>query len=110
MLLWLADLLQRYSHSFEVFHYITLRSILTAVTAFVVSLLFGPAVIRRLTLYKVGQQVRDDGPKSHLSKAGTPTMGGILVLIAASISTLLWGDLTNRYLWLVFIWLHRWHR
>ncbi len=103
MLLWLAEFLQHYHRMFDVFHYITLRSILAALTAFLVSLAFGPAVIRRLRLYKVGQQVRDDGPKTHLSKAGTPTMGGLLVLIATGISVLLWGNLSNVYLWLVFL-------
>lgn len=103
MLVWLSGLLQPYFHSLDVFHYITLRSIFAALTGFVVSLLLGPRVIARLRFYKVGQQVRDDGPKTHLAKSGTPTMGGILILIAASISILLWGDLSNRYLWLVLL-------
>ncbi|MFN7097322.1 MAG: phospho-N-acetylmuramoyl-pentapeptide-transferase [Gammaproteobacteria bacterium] len=103
MLVWLSGLLQQYFHSFDVFHYITLRSILAALTGFVASLLCGPPVIARLRQYKVGQQVRDDGPQSHLSKSGTPTMGGILILISTSISVLLWGDLSNRYLWLVLL-------
>jgi phospho-N-acetylmuramoyl-pentapeptide-transferase len=103
MLVWLSSLLQQYFHSFDVFHYITLRSILAALTSFVVSLFCGPSVIARLRRYKVGQHVRDDGPQSHLSKAGTPTMGGLLILIAMSIGILLWGDLSNRYLWLVLL-------
>lgn len=103
MLVWLSGLLQQHFHSFDVFHYITLRSIFAALTAFFASLFAGPPVIARLRQYKVGQQVRNDGPQSHLSKAGTPTMGGILILIAMSMSTLLWGDLSNRYLWTVLL-------
>ena len=103
MLVWLLGCLQHYFHSFDVFHYITLRTIFSALTGFSVSTLLGGPVIRRLRRYKVGQQVRDDGPRSHLSKAGTPTMGGILILIATTVSVLLWGDLSNHYLWLVLL-------
>lgn len=103
MILWIAGLLQQYFHSFDVFHYITLRSIFAAVTGFIVSMVYGLPMIKRLRLYKVGQQVRNDGPLTHLSKAGTPTMGGLLILIAASVSILLWGDLRNHYLWLVLL-------
>ena len=73
----------------------------SVVTALVVSLLIGPRMISWLTQSQIGQQVRDDGPASHFSKAGTPTMGGALILIIISVTTLLWGDLTNRYVWLV---------
>lgn len=103
MLVWLSELLAKYFHLFHVVQYLTLRSILAALTALVLALLVGPVMIRRLSLLKLGQVVRDDGPKSHLSKTGTPTMGGALILIAVTLSTLLWGDLSNRYVWLVLI-------
>jgi phospho-N-acetylmuramoyl-pentapeptide-transferase len=103
MLVWLSEFLAKYFHVFHVVQYLTLRSILSTLTALVVALLVGPAMIRRLNLLKVGQVVRDDGPKSHFSKSGTPTMGGALVLVAISLATLLWGDLSNRYVWLVLI-------
>lgn len=99
MLLWLSQYLAKYMHFFHVFQYLTLRTILSALTALVISLFLGPIVIRRLRARQIGQVVRDDGPQSHLSKAGTPTMGGALILIAIGLSTLLWGDLTNRYVW-----------
>jgi phospho-N-acetylmuramoyl-pentapeptide-transferase len=103
MLVWLSEFLSRYFHVFHVVQYLTLRSILSTLTALLVALLVGPAMIRRLNLLKVGQVVRDDGPKSHFSKSGTPTMGGALVLVAITLATLLWGDLSNRYVWLVLI-------
>lgn len=103
MLLWLSEWLAQYFHFFHVFQYLTLRAILGTLTALVIALMFGPTIIRRLSLRRVGQVVRDDGPQSHLSKAGTPTMGGTLVLASVLISTLLWGDLSNRYIWLVLI-------
>lgn len=99
MLLWLSEWLSQYFHFFHVFQYLTLRAILGILTALVMALVLGPGIIRRLS----GQVVRDDGPQSHLSKAGTPTMGGTLVLTSIMISTLLWGDLSNRYIWLVLI-------
>jgi len=101
MLIWLSEYLQQYFHAFGVFQYITLRSILAVLTALLIALWVGPIMIRRLAHYKVGQVVRDDGPKSHYSKAGTPTMGGALMLVAITITTLLWGDLNNFYVWLV---------
>ncbi len=101
MLYLLAQFLERYYHSFQVFHYLTLRSILSSLTALLISMLVGPVMIRKLTYYQVGQQVRDDGPQTHLKKAGTPTMGGALILIAIAISILLWGDLSSAYVWLV---------
>ncbi len=103
MLLYLTNLLGEYYSGFNVFQYLTLRAILGALTALAISLLVGPVLIRRLTLLKIGQQVRDDGPASHLSKAGTPTMGGAMILVAIAVSTLLWSDLGNRYVWIVLL-------
>ena len=102
MLLELARWLESFAGVFAVFNYITLRSILAALTALLVSLLLGPAVIRKLASVKHGgQPIRTDGPQSHFSKAGTPTMGGALILFAVIISTLLWANLANRYIWIV---------
>ena len=103
MLLALSQWLSQDYRIFGVFNYITLRAVLASMTALGISLLAGPVVIRKLTAYKIGQAVRDDGPKSHLTKAGTPTMGGALVLIAILITTLLWSDLSNRFIWVVLI-------
>lgn len=103
MLLWLSTLLAKQFHFFHVFQYLTLRAILSTLTSLIMALLLGPGIIRRLSLRRVGQVVRDDGPQSHFSKAGTPTMGGVLIIVAVAISTLLWADLTNRYIWLVLI-------
>ncbi|WP_374513711.1 phospho-N-acetylmuramoyl-pentapeptide-transferase [Niveibacterium sp.] len=103
MLLELALWLGQDIRTFNVFGYITLRTMLAALTALVISFIFGPGVIRWLAAKKIGQAVRDDGPKSHLTKAGTPTMGGALILIAIAITTLLWGDLKNRYVWVVLL-------
>lgn len=103
MLLWLSERLAQHFHFFHVFQYLTLRAILGTLTSLVIALVLGPTIIRRLSLRRVGQVVRNDGPQSHLSKAGTPTMGGTLVLASVLISTLLWADLTNRYVWLVLI-------
>ena len=101
MFLILAEYLQQYESGFAVFQYITLRAILGAITALGISLLVGPAMIRKLSSYKIGQQVRDDGPQSHLSKAGTPTMGGALILVSIALSTLLWSDLGSVKVWVV---------
>jgi len=101
MLLILARWLAESIHGFNVFNYITLRAVLATLTALAISFLVGPTLIRKLTQYKVGQSVRDDGPKTHLVKAGTPTMGGALILVSIAIATLLWGDLSNPYIWLV---------
>lgn len=103
MLLWLSEWLASYLHVFHVFQYLTLRAILGTLTALTMALILGPSIIRRLSLRRVGQVVRDDGPQSHLSKAGTPTMGGTLVIISVLLSTLLWSDLSNRYVWLVLL-------
>lgn len=100
MLLIFTEYLQQYHTGFNVFQYLTLRAILGTITALVLSLLIGPAMIRKLVSYKIGQSVRDDGPKSHLSKAGTPTMGGALILVSVAISTLLWSDLSNDKVWM----------
>ena len=99
MLLELALWLSQDIRGFNVFGYITLRTVLAALTALAISLIAGPGVIRWLAPKKIGQAVRDDGPKSHLTKAGTPTMGGALILISIGITILLWGDLKNDYVW-----------
>ena len=101
MFLTLAEYLQQYESGFSVFQYITFRAILGTITALVLSLVIGPTMIRKLSSYKIGQQVRDDGPQSHLSKAGTPTMGGALILVSIAISTLLWSDLSSEKVWVV---------
>jgi len=101
MLLYLAEYLSQFESGFNVFQYLTLRTILGVLSALFISLLLGPYIIRKLSYHQVGQFVRDDGPESHLSKAGTPTMGGTLILAAILISTLLWADLSNRYVWVV---------
>ena len=101
MLLWLADYLQQYYSVFNVFQYLTFRGILGVLTALIIAFIVGPYLIERLSYHQIGQSVRDDGPKSHLSKAGTPTMGGALILVAIFASTLLWADLSNRYIWVV---------
>ena len=101
MFLTLAEYLQQYESGFAVFQYITLRAILGTITALILSLVIGPTMIRRLSSYKIGQHIRDDGPQSHLSKAGTPTMGGALILVSIAISTLLWADLSSEKIWVV---------
>ncbi len=101
MLLWLADYLQQYVGAFGVFKYLTFRGILGMLTALGISLLMGPWVIRKLNELQIGQTIRSDGPESHLSKSGTPTMGGTLILFAILLSTLLWSDLSNRYVLIV---------
>jgi phospho-N-acetylmuramoyl-pentapeptide-transferase len=99
MLLFITEYLEQFYSGFNVFQYLTLRTILGIITALVLSLIIGPSMIRKLTSYKIGQQVRDDGPQTHLSKAGTPTMGGSLILISIAVSTLLWSDLGNHQVW-----------
>ena len=101
MLLELAQWAAQEVRAFSVFNYITLRAVLATLTALVISFIVGPVMIRRLTAYRIGQAVRDDGPQSHLTKAGTPTMGGALILVSIVVTTLLWTDLTNRYIWVV---------
>jgi phospho-N-acetylmuramoyl-pentapeptide-transferase len=103
MLLELALWLGQDIRTFNVFGYITLRTVMAALTALVISFVCGPGLIRWLAAKKIGQAVRDDGPQSHLTKAGTPTMGGALILIAIGATTLLWGDLKNRYVWVTLL-------
>jgi phospho-N-acetylmuramoyl-pentapeptide-transferase len=100
MLLWLTEFLQRYHEGFRVFQYLTFRSILGALTALCIALFLGPWMIRKLRQKQIAQVVRDDGPKSHFSKAGTPTMGGGFILVAIASSILLWGNLSNLYVWI----------
>jgi len=103
MLLALSQWLAEDIRAFNVFSYITLRTMLAALTALAISFLIGPFMIRKLTKYKIGQSVRDDGPQTHLVKAGTPTMGGALILMSIIFTTLLWADLGNRYIWVVLL-------
>jgi len=100
MLRYVAEWLTQYYSGFNVFSYLTLRAILAALTALSISFLIGPVTIRKLAQHQVGQRVRSDGPQTHLTKAGTPTMGGALILVAISIATLLWADLANRFVWI----------
>jgi phospho-N-acetylmuramoyl-pentapeptide-transferase len=103
MLLALANWIATDVRAFNVFTYITLRSVLATMTALVISFVIGPRMIRKLTEYKIGQSVRDDGPQTHLIKAGTPTMGGALILVSIVVTTLLWADLRNRFVWVVLL-------
>jgi phospho-N-acetylmuramoyl-pentapeptide-transferase len=103
MLLALANWLATDVRTFNVFGYITLRAVLATMTALVISFVIGPKMIRKLTEYKIGQAVRDDGPQTHLIKAGTPTMGGALILVSIVTTTLLWADLRNRFVWVVLL-------
>jgi phospho-N-acetylmuramoyl-pentapeptide-transferase len=101
MLYSLAEYLTQFYSGFNLFQYLTMRTILGVLTALIISLLVGPSMIRYLSRYNIGQNVRDDGPESHFSKAGTPTMGGALILVAIIVSTLLWSDLSSRFVWIV---------
>ncbi len=101
MLLWLTEYLSQYVGGFGVFQYLTFRTMVSVTTALVISLIIGPLVIERLSQKQIGQRVREDGPQSHFSKAGTPTMGGALILIVIFITTIAWGELSNRYIWVV---------
>jgi phospho-N-acetylmuramoyl-pentapeptide-transferase len=103
MLVYIAEYLSQYYSGFNVFQYLTLRAILGVLTALLISFVVGPGMIRRLNRYQIGQNVRNDGPESHLAKAGTPTMGGALILVAVCVATLLWADLGNRYVWVVLL-------
>ena len=103
MLLWLAQHFQDQLGALRVFNFITFRAVFATLTSLMIGLLFGPVVIRLLTTLKVGQAVRTDGPQTHLVKSGTPTMGGVLILIGIGVSTLLWIDWTNRFVWPVLI-------
>ncbi|MCH7830526.1 MAG: phospho-N-acetylmuramoyl-pentapeptide-transferase [Proteobacteria bacterium] len=101
MLLYLTKYLAQFESGFNVFNYLTMRAILGALTALIISFIVGPRMIRRLSVNQLGQPVRKDGPKTHLLKAGTPTMGGTLILTAITVSTVLWADLENTYIWIV---------
>ena len=101
MLLYLTQYLAQFESGFNVFNYLTMRAILGALTALLLSFIIGPRMIKRLTVKQIGQPVREDGPETHLLKTGTPTMGGALILTAISVSTLLWADLGNLYVWIV---------
>ena len=101
MLLYLTQYLSQFESGFNVFNYLTMRAIMGALTALVISFIIGPRMIKRLQVNQLGQPVREEGPETHLLKAGTPTMGGTLILAAISISTLLWADLENLYVWVV---------
>ena len=100
MLYWIAKLLATHHTAFHAFSYLTLRAILAVMSGLSIALLVGPFMIARLSRYQIGQVVRDDGPRSHLPKAGTPTMGGALIIVAIVVSTLLWTDLRNRFVWI----------
>lgn len=101
MLVWLAEYLTQYATVFNVFSYLTMRAILSVLTALVLSLWMGPSLIKYLQRLQVGQAIRDDGPQSHLAKAGTPTMGGVLIITSIVFATVLWADLTNHYVQVV---------
>jgi phospho-N-acetylmuramoyl-pentapeptide-transferase len=103
MLLYFTKQLALLEGAFRVFQYLTLRAILAALTALLISFIIGPWMINKLQLNQIGQRVRDDGPKTHLPKAGTPTMGGLLILVAMTFSTLLWADLSNRFVWVALL-------
>ncbi len=99
---WLQSLSPEFGY-FRVFQYLTMRAVLAAVTALLMGLIAGPIVIRRLAELKIGQPIRGYGMESHLSKSGTPTMGGVLILLCITVSTLLWADLSNRFVWIVLL-------
>jgi phospho-N-acetylmuramoyl-pentapeptide-transferase len=101
MLYWLTEYLNEFYSFFNVFNYLSFRAILGVLTAVTISMVFGAPMIRKLNYLQIGQSVRDDGPQSHLSKTGTPTMGGTLILLSVFVATLLWADLDNRYVWIV---------
>jgi phospho-N-acetylmuramoyl-pentapeptide-transferase len=101
MLLSLTEYLARFYSGFHVFQYLTLRGILAAVTALALALFIGPTMIALLSRYQIGQQVRTDGPQSHLQKSGTPTMGGGLILVAMVLGTMLWADMSSRFVWIL---------
>jgi phospho-N-acetylmuramoyl-pentapeptide-transferase len=101
VLLYLTQYLSQFESGFNVFNYLTMRAIMGALTALMISFIIGPRMIKRLQVYQLGQPVREEGPETHLLKAGTPTMGGTLLLAAISISTVLWADLENVYVWIV---------
>src|ERR1700679_2815815 len=101
MLLSLTEYLARFYSGFHVFQYLTLRGILAAVTALALALFIGPSMIAVLSRYQIGQVVRTDGPRTHLQKSGTPTMGGGLILVAMGLGTVLWADMSSRFVWIL---------
>ena len=101
MIYWIAKQFTVQLSFLNLFSYLTLRAIFAAISALAISLVIGPWMIDKLSRYQIGQVVRDDGPQTHLKKAGTPTMGGLLILVAIIVSTLLWADLSNRFVWIV---------
>jgi phospho-N-acetylmuramoyl-pentapeptide-transferase len=101
MLLYLFEYLEQFNSSFNLFGYLTLRSILSVLTALIICFIAGPMMIKRFTDHSIKQSIREDGPATHHLKAGTPTMGGVFLLLGVLVSTLLWGDLSNRYVWIV---------
>ena len=103
MLLWLTDYLAQFISGFGVFQYLTFRTMVSVLTSLTMALLLGPIMIAKLSQYQIGQTVRSDGPESHFSKAGTPTMGGALILVAIVVTTILWGDLSSRYIWVALL-------
>lgn len=103
MLTWLAHSLEPFADSLRVFQFVTLRVILAALTSLLFSLVMGPWLIRKLARFQIGQHIRDDGPESHWAKAGTPTMGGVLILAGMAVATLLWADLSSSWVWLVLL-------
>ena len=103
MLLWLTNFLSHCFHSFRVFNYLTFRSIVSALTALIIVLALSPRLVKKLRALQIGQMIRNDGPQAHLKKSGTPTMGGVLIILAITISILLWGNLTNRFIWVILL-------
>lgn len=103
MLIWLTDYLGQFHSGFNVFQYLTLRIILGILTSLFIALFVGPYLIKRLGEFQIGQNIRNNGPQSHLGKSGTPTMGGLLILVSIAVSTLCWADLSNRFIWVVFL-------
>ena len=103
MLIWLTEYLAQFESGFGVFKYLTLRTILSVLTSLFISFILGPYLINHLTNKKIAQSIRDDGPEAHLNKIGTPTMGGLLILLSIIFSTLCWGDISNRYILVVLI-------
>ena len=103
MLIWLTEYLAQFESGFGVFKYLTLRTILSVLTSLFISFVLGPYLINHLTNKKIAQSIRDDGPEAHLNKIGTPTMGGLLILLSIIFSTLCWGDISNRYILVVLI-------
>ena len=103
MLIWLTDYLTQFESGFGVFRYLTLRTILSVLTSLFISFILGPYLINHLTSKQIAQSIRDDGPEAHLNKIGTPTMGGLLILLSIIFSTICWADITNRYILVVLL-------